>query len=46
ADWRRHWPTLLPMPHPSPRNNRWLRQRPWFEEEVVPALQARIKALL
>jgi uracil-DNA glycosylase len=30
---------LLPLPHPSPRNQRWLKQRPWFEAEVVPALQ-------
>ena len=30
---------LLPLPHPSPRNQRWLRQRPWFEAEVLPALR-------
>lgn len=30
---------LLPLPHPSPRNQRWLKDRPWFEAEVVPALQ-------
>ena len=30
---------LLPLPHPSPRNQRWLRDRPWFEAEVLPALQ-------
>ena len=46
ADWRRHWPLVLPMPHPSPRNNIWLKQNPWFVAEVVPALQARIAALL
>ena len=46
ADWRRHWPVLLPMPHPSPRNNRWLRDRPWFEAEVVPALRQRVAELI
>jgi uracil-DNA glycosylase len=30
---------LLPLPHPSPRNQNWLRQRPWFEAEVLPALR-------
>ncbi len=46
ADWRTHWPQLLPMPHPSPRNQRWLRQHPWFEAEVLPQLQARVQTLL
>lgn len=45
-NWRRHWPHVLPMPHPSPRNNRWLRLNPWFEAEVIPALQARVAELL
>lgn len=34
------------MPHPSPRNHRWLRERPWFEREVVPALRERVSAIL
>lgn len=45
SDWRRWWPDLLPLPHPSPRNNRWLKKNPWFEAEVVPALQERVAAL-
>lgn len=36
----------LPLPHPSPRNRLWLRQRPWFEHEVVPALQACVARVL
>lgn len=44
--WRDYWPALLPLPHPSPRNNRWLSQNPWFEAEVVPLLQQQVKALL
>ena len=46
ADWRRHWPRVLPMPHPSPRNNIWLKLNPWFVADVVPALQVRVAALL
>ena len=43
--WRDEWPEVLPLPHPSPRNNRWLREHPWFEREVVPALRERLRAL-
>jgi len=44
--WREYWPRLVPMPHPSPRNNLWLRRNPWFEQEVVPALQNRVSEVL
>lgn len=46
ADWKSFWPKLLPLPHPSPRNARWVRQNPWFETEVLPALQRRIAKIL
>jgi uracil-DNA glycosylase len=46
AQWREHWPQLVPLPHPSPRNTKWLRSRPWVEAEIVPQLQSRIRALL
>jgi len=44
--WRRGWPRLLPLPHPSPRNRIWLRKNPWFEREVVPAMRRRVASLL
>ncbi|MDO6746117.1 uracil-DNA glycosylase family protein [Gilvimarinus sp. 1_MG-2023] len=44
--WHVLWPDILPLPHPSGRNNRWLKRNPWFEQEVVPMLQERIKTLL
>lgn len=44
--WRSHWPKVLPLPHPSPRNNIWLRRNPWFEEDVLPALRIRISRIL
>ncbi|MCW8889228.1 MAG: uracil-DNA glycosylase family protein [Sedimenticola sp.] len=44
--WREYWPQRLPLPHPSPRNNLWLRKNPWFEQEVIPVLQARVAQLL
>jgi uracil-DNA glycosylase len=46
AQWRTRWPAVLPMPHPSPRNNVWLKINPWFAAEVVPALQERVAQLL
>jgi len=46
ADWRKHWPVLVPLPHPSPRNTLWLRNNPWVEAEIVPKLRSRIRALL
>ncbi|WP_372964587.1 uracil-DNA glycosylase family protein [Marinobacter sp.] len=44
--WKQYWPKLLPMPHPSPRNNLWFRRNLWFEGEVVPLLQERVGQLL
>ena len=44
--WQTHWPARLPLPHPSPRNNRWLVRNPWFEAEVLPALRARVAEIL
>lgn len=46
ADWQRHWPNIIPLPHPSPRNNRWLKNNPWFESEVVPELKLRVADIL
>lgn len=44
--WREYLPLgYLPLVHPSPRNDIWLRKNPWFEEEVVPELQQQIGAL-
>ncbi|MBI4938935.1 MAG: uracil-DNA glycosylase family protein [Nitrosomonadales bacterium] len=32
-------PEFLPLPHPSPRNQMWLKRNPWFAEEVLPQLR-------
>lgn len=37
---------LLPLPHPSPRNNIWLRKNPWFEEDVLPYLKKEVAVKL
>ncbi|MGX1786952.1 uracil-DNA glycosylase family protein [Bosea sp. NPDC055332] len=50
ADWRNIFagerrPPILPLPHPSWRNNGWLRKNPWFEAELVPVLRAEVARL-
>lgn len=46
-DWREHLEAgTLPLPHPSPRNNRWLKSNPWFAAEVLPVLEERCRSLL
>jgi uracil-DNA glycosylase len=44
--WREYWPQALPLPHPSPRNNIWIKRNPWFEKDVLPGLKTRMKRLL
>lgn len=44
--WRDHFPATIPLPHPSWRNTAWLKRNPWFEAEVVPALQTRVLEVL
>jgi uracil-DNA glycosylase len=46
AAWRAYHPPYWPVPHPSWRNTHWLKKNPWFEAEVLPALRARVHALL
>ncbi len=45
-DWRRHWPQVVPLPHPSGRNNLWLKRNPWFEQELLPPLRIRVAQVL
>ena len=49
----KHWqtyldgmPTYIPMPHPSWRNNAWLKRNPWFAEEILPYLRNRVDEIL
>lgn len=44
--WRTHWPQVVPLPHPSPRNQLWLRRHPWFEARLLPALRRRVAEVL
>lgn len=44
--WRELMPTHLALPHPSGRNNGWLKRNPWFEAEVLPLLRERVSGLI
>ncbi|GEA61083.1 IclR family transcriptional regulator [Vibrio comitans NBRC 102076] len=46
SEWKNHWPEKVPLPHPSPRNNIWLKKNPWFEKELIPRLQTRVDEVL
>lgn len=36
----------FPLPHPSWRNNSWIKKNPWFSSELLPELQKRIQQLI
>jgi len=36
---------VLPLPHPSWRNNAWLRKNPWFETDLLPVLRHEVARL-
>jgi uracil-DNA glycosylase len=46
AAWRAYLPDFLPLPHPSWRTTIWERKNPWFAEELLPELRARVRAAL
>ncbi|MEM7462545.1 MAG: uracil-DNA glycosylase family protein [Pseudomonadota bacterium] len=48
ADWRTIMantskPAILPLPHPSWRNNSWIKKRPWFSSELLPELRGLVR---
>jgi uracil-DNA glycosylase len=45
--WRTHLAQgVLPLPHPSPRNQPWLKRNPWFEQELLPVLRQHVAQAL
>ena len=45
-NWQEYQPEYFVLPHPSPRNNIWLKKNPWFEKKLVPKLKKKIKELM
>ncbi len=46
ANWADYMPTQVVLPHPSWRNNGWIKKNPWFETDTLPAVRARIAEVL
>jgi len=44
--WQSYGPTLIPLPHPSPRNNIWLHKNPWFISNVIPYVRKRVRTII
>ncbi len=44
--WKSYGEGLIPIPHPSPRNNIWLKKNPWFELDLLPQLKGRVREAL
>jgi uracil-DNA glycosylase len=44
--WQSFGPRLIPLPHPSPRNNLWLKKNPWFTAKLLPDLKRRVRRAL
>lgn len=44
--WREYLPdNILPTPHPSWRTTGWQKKNAWFDEEILPELRRRVRAL-
>ncbi len=44
--WADYAPTYFPTPHPSWRNNAWLKKNPWFEANLLPVLREKVRETL
>ncbi|MEM9270288.1 MAG: uracil-DNA glycosylase family protein, partial [Pseudomonadota bacterium] len=44
--WHQRAPEVFTLPHPSWRNTAWLKKNPWFEEDLLPVLQARVQEVM
>ncbi len=42
-NYKEYLPEYFPLPHPSPRNQNWVKINPWFMHEVIPELREKIR---
>ena len=43
--WQSYPESIIPLPHPSPRNFHWLQKNPWFESDLIPQLKQKVSTL-
>lgn len=43
--WRDYGPNVIPLPHPSWRNNVWIKKNPWFED-TLSELKLRVREII
>ena len=44
--WEEFLPSLILLPHPSPRNRYWFAKNRWFEKDVIPSLREKLNAFI
>ena len=44
--WREFLPSFIVLPHPSWRNNSWIKYHLWFEQELIPYMQQQVRDIL
>ena len=44
--WQEYGPHVIPLPHPSPRNNIWIKKNPWFYKDLLPSLKVLTQEVL
>jgi uracil-DNA glycosylase len=44
--WKDYGAGVIPLPHPSPRNNIWIKKNPWFAESLLAALKRAVQDAL
>jgi uracil-DNA glycosylase len=44
--YQNYLPQYFPLPHPSPRNQNWVKVNPWFTETILPDLRMQIQEAL
>ncbi len=44
--WRDYDEDVIPLPHPSPRNNIWIKKNLWFADSLLPVLKETVQETL
>ena len=45
-NYKTYLPDHFVLPHPSPRNNIWLKKNSWFTNETIPHLQEYVSTII